>query len=400
MENKRIITKPILILSLVSLFTDVASEMLYPIMPVYLKSIGFSVLLIGILEGLAESVAGFSKGYFGHLSDYKRQRVPFIRSGYGLSAIAKPLLAIFSFPWWVFLARTLDRLGKGIRTSARDALLSENTTPEYKGRVFGFHRSLDTLGAAIGPSITLLLLLILPGQYRLLFVLSFIPGLLAIMLTLLIKEKRNHSNHSQEAPSFWGFLGYWKVAPKTYKHIVTGLLLFTLFNSSDVFLLLALKEKGYSDTAMIGFYIFYNVVYALLSYPIGKMADRIGRKRVMIGGLLLFCIVYSFFGFVSSIPAIILLYMLYGGYSAATEGISKAIITNIASEETTATALGFFNAFSSIATLLASVLGGFIWYSFSSKHMFVISGIGAFIATLYLTFKLIKSQPPQSENRL
>ena len=146
--NKRIITHLVLIVSIVSLFTDIASEMLYPVMPVYLRSIGFSVFLIGVLEGLAEATAGFSKGYFGNLSDRINKRAIFIKIGYSLSAVSKPLLAILTLPIGIFFARTADRLGKGIRTSARDALLSGEASPENKGKVFGFHRSMDTVGAA------------------------------------------------------------------------------------------------------------------------------------------------------------------------------------------------------------------------------------------------------------
>src|SRR2546421_4209104 len=149
----RFINRTVWILSLVSLFTDIASEMLYPVTPVYLKEIGFSVLLIGILEGVANFTSGLSKGYFGKLSDEKGLRLPFIKGGYFLSAISKPMMAAFTYPIWIFLARTLDRLGKGLRTAARDALLSQNATPQTKARVFGFHRAMDTLGAAIGPTI-------------------------------------------------------------------------------------------------------------------------------------------------------------------------------------------------------------------------------------------------------
>ena len=154
----RILTRTILLVSFVSLFTDIASEMLYPVMPVYLTSIGFSVMLIGILEGIAEAVAGLSKGYFGQSSDVMGRRVPFVRGGYALSALSKPMMALLTWPWWIFLARTLDRLGKGIRTGARDAILSDETIPENKGKVFGFHRSMDTVGAAIGPVIALVFL--------------------------------------------------------------------------------------------------------------------------------------------------------------------------------------------------------------------------------------------------
>ena len=157
----RYITRTIWILSLISLFTDMASEMLYPIMPIYLKSIGFSIVLIGILEGVAEATAGLSKGYFGKLSDASGKRVPFVQVGYALSTISKPMMAMFIYPLWIFFARTIDRLGKGIRTGARDALLSDEAPAEVKAKVFGFHRSMDTLGAAIGPSLALLYLCLL-----------------------------------------------------------------------------------------------------------------------------------------------------------------------------------------------------------------------------------------------
>ena len=151
----KIISRTVWILSLVSLFTDVASEMLYPVMPIYLKEIGFSILLIGILEGVAEATAGLSKSYFGKLSDVSGKRLPFVRLGYLLSALSKPMMAVFTFPWWIFFSRTLDRLGKGLRTAARDAMLSDEATPETKGRVFGLHRAMDTVGAVIGPAAAL-----------------------------------------------------------------------------------------------------------------------------------------------------------------------------------------------------------------------------------------------------
>jgi len=160
------ITRTVWILSLISLLTDTASEMLYPIMPIYLKSIGFSIVTIGILEGFAEAIAGLSKGYFGKLSDNLGRRVPFVQVGYALSSISKPMMAVFTYPLWIFFARTIDRIGKGIRTGARDAILSDEATPETKGKVFGFHRSMDTLGAAIGPTFALIYLIYHPQDYN------------------------------------------------------------------------------------------------------------------------------------------------------------------------------------------------------------------------------------------
>src|SRR6476659_351234 len=186
----KVINRTVLILSLVSLFADIASEMLYPVIPVYLIEIGFSVLLIGILEGVANFTAGISKGYFGKLSDQKGLRIPFIKGGYFLSAISKPMMAAFTFPFWIFLARTVDRLGKGLRTAARDALLSQNASPETKARVFGFHRAMDTLGAAIGPTLALVFLIFYPHQYKNIFLIAFIPGIISVLLVFFLMEKK------------------------------------------------------------------------------------------------------------------------------------------------------------------------------------------------------------------
>ena len=183
------LTRAVWLLSLISLFTDLASEMLYPVMPLYLQSIGFSVVFIGLLEGVAEAVAGLSKGYFGQWSDRLGRRVPFVQWGYGLSALSKPMLAVLATPAWVLLARTVDRLGKGLRTGARDALLSDETIPANKGKVFGFHRSMDTLGAVLGPTAALLWLAVHPGQFRPLFLWAFVPGVLAVAITLLLRER-------------------------------------------------------------------------------------------------------------------------------------------------------------------------------------------------------------------
>ncbi|MFH1119621.1 MAG: MFS transporter [Bacteroidota bacterium] len=387
-----IITRSILLVSMVSFFNDIGSEMLYPVMPVFLRSIGFSVLLIGLLEGMAEATAGISKGYFGNLSDKTGRRVPFVRFGYLLSALAKPMMAAFTWVWWIFVARTTDRLGKGIRTSARDALLSDETSPENKGRVFGFHRAFDTLGAAIGPMLALLYLHFRPGEYKLLFIIALLPGLVSVFITLFLHEKKKERPVISVRPGFFSFLSYRHKAPLPYKMLIGGLLAFTLFNSSDAFLLLGLKEQGVSDTTMIGYYIFYNLVYALVAFPVGILADRLGLYRTLISGLILFSVVYTGMGFASGMWVFGLLFMLYGIYAAATEGVSKALITNISRKEDTATALGFYNALSSIFTMLASTLAGLIWFNFGSAAMFIVSGAGVTLTAIYLAWARRKYQ--------
>jgi MFS family permease len=390
----KIINRTVLILSLISLFADVASEMLYPIVPVYLKEIGFSVLMIGILEGVVNFVAGLSKGYFGKSSDEKGVRLPFIKSGYFLSAVSKPMMAFFIYPLWIFFARTIDRLGKGLRTAARDALLSQNATPQTKARVFGFHRSMDTLGAAIGPILTLIFLTIYPKHYKEIFLLAFIPGLISVALIFFLKEKKQPISTLGKG-NFFSFFKYWKIATPSYKKVVTGLLFFALFNSADVFLLLKTKEVTGSDELTITAYIIYNLVFALASYPLGALADKIGIKKVFFSGLLMFAVVYFVFGISNTTVLIFTAFFIYGIYAAATEGISKAWLTNMAHTTNTATAIGFYTSCESICTLLASIIAGAIWTGFgSSVAFFVTAGAAVCVAIYFLVW--VKKEKEQT----
>src|SRR5665647_1382498 len=211
------ITRTVWILSLISLFTDTPSEMMYPVMPTFLPSSGLSVLLIGSLAGSAEATAGLCKGYFGKVSDNSGKRAPFIQLGYSLSAISKPMMVVFIFPVWIFFVRTIDRFGKGLRTGARDAMLSDEATPQTKGTVFGFHRSMDTLGAVLGPLSALIFLYFYPAQYKTLFYLAFIPGILAVLSTLFLKEKISADPKPKVSTPFFSFLRYWRVSPTAYR---------------------------------------------------------------------------------------------------------------------------------------------------------------------------------------
>lgn len=385
-KKMKYITKTVWILSLVSLFTDTASEMLYPVMPIYLKSIGFSIVLIGILEGVAEGVAGLSKGYFGKLSDHAAKRVPFVQIGYAFSAISKPMMAIFIYPLWIFFARTLDRFGKGIRTGARDAILSDEATLKTKGKIFGFHRSMDTLGAVIGPLLALLYLYFYPENYKTLFFIAFIPGLLAIIATTYLKDKKVKIQKEKRSLNVFSFLNYWKESPAIYRKVVIGLLVFTLFNSSDVFLLLKAKQAGLHDTQVIGVYIFYNLIYALSAFPAGIVADKIGLKRMYIIGLVFFAAVYLGMGFSTNLYVILGLFSLYGVYAAATEGISKAWISNITDKKDTATAIGTFSGFQSIFTMIASSLTGLIWYNFGANTSFLVTSFATSLVIVYFIY--------------
>lgn len=380
------ITRTIWILSLVSLFQDVSSEMLYPVLPLYLSSIGFSVALIGILEGFAEATIGFSKGYFGRQSDISGKRLPFIQWGYALSTIGKTMMVLIAHPVWVFLTRTMDRLGKGIRTGARDAMLSDEATRETKGRIFGFHRAMDTLGAVLGPALALVYLYFFPENYKMLFLIAFIPGVVAVLLTFILKDRKREAKKSAGGFAFFSFLGYWKQSPALYRKVIIGLLVFALFNSSDLFLILKLKETGLNDTWVIGAYILYNLVYALCAFPFGILADRIGLKTTYLIGLAVFAAVYLGMSVQAGVYVYIALFACYGIYAAATEGIAKAWISNIADRQDTATAIGFYSGFQSICALLASSLTGLMWYAFGSGVAFIVTAAMAMGVVVYFLF--------------
>jgi MFS family permease len=363
------ITRAIWFISLVSLFTDMASEMLYPVMPLYLKSIGYSVLVIGILEGFAEAVAGLGKSYFGRLSDVSGKRLPFVQLGYLFSAVSKPMLAFSTQLWWIFVARFTDRAGKGLRTAPRDAMLNAEATAANKATVFGFHRSMDTLGAVLGPLIALGFLYLYPGNYQRLFLMAAIPGAVAVLFTLLLKEKKTGTANKKAIP-FHQTFSYWKQAPVQYKKLLIGLLLFALFNSSDVFLLLKMKEAGLQDAVLIGVYIFYNLVYALFAFPAGKLADRVGMQKVFLAGLFFFILTYMGFAFANNAWLFILFFTCYGMYAAATESVAKAWISTLVPANENASAIGLFKGFQSIAALLASSIAGFLWFRFGAVAVF------------------------------
>ena len=384
------ITRPIWLLSLVSLFSDITSEMLYPIMPMYLQSIGFSMLWIGILEGIAEAIAGLSQGYFGKASDLAGKRMPFVRFGYALTAISKPIMGLFRDPFLILLARSADRFGKGIRTGARDAILSTETTNSHKGRVFGFHRSMNTTGAVIGLLIALSYVHYYPGDYQTLFLISAIPALISVALTFFVSDTHIQQQKPHPEISAFTFLNYWGKSSQEYKKVVIGLLLFTLFNASDFFLLLKMKQDGLDDISIITIYIFYNLVYAVTALPLGILADRIGLKAMLIIGLCSYAILYFGMAIISGSTSFFFLFFVYGIYSASTEGISKAWISNTCERHDLGTALGTFLGFQSIALMIASILTGILWSLIGASTTFLIVGS---VTTLLIFYFLQLKHP-------
>jgi len=293
------------------------------------------------------------------------------------------MMAVFIYPLWIFFARTIDRFGKGIRTGARDAILSDEANKDTKAKVFGFHRSMDTLGAVLGPLLALVYLYYFPEDYKTLFFIAFIPGLLAVLASFLLKDKITPVIKPKVPTPFFSFLKYWKVSPIAYKKLVLGLLAFTLFNSSDVFLLLQAKQSGLDDTMVISIYIFYNLIYALFAFPIGIIADKFGLKSIFLIGLILFSIVYIGMAFNTNLYLFFVLFFLYGMYAAATEGISKAWISNITDKKDLATAIGTYAGYQSICTMLASSLTGLIWFQFGATTTFILIAMATIIVVLY-----------------
>ncbi|MGE5399488.1 MAG: MFS transporter [Ignavibacteriales bacterium] len=371
--------RQVIILSLVSLFTDIASEMLYPVTPIFLTSLGTTMAAIGLIEGLAEITAGLLKGYFGVISDRLGRRSVFIVTGYGLSALVKPFPGIFQNFGAVMFSRITDRIGKGVRTAPRDALLagySEGNT----GAVFGFHRAMDTLGAAIGPVVALILLAFYPGNYALIFLVAFIPSVIAVIFTLTVKDRPTGNIIRTKGH----YLEFWHSAPLQYKRLLLLVTIFSLVNSSDVFLILKSRSISRSDSLAIFGYIFYNIVYAASSYPAGLLADRTSKRSVFIAGLVIFSVVY--FGFAISESFILMwaLFALYGIYAAFTEGITKAWVADLIPDRSRGSAIGLLTMLSSFAIMAGSVLTGVLWDAFGSSVPFYISSAVSLIVAVTL----------------
>ena len=362
------ITRTVWIISLISLFNDISSEMLYPIIPLYLESIGYGSLLIGFLEGIAELLSGFSKIYTGSLSDALKRRLPFVQLGYSLSVLSRPLMAFFQSAFPILCARVLDRVGKGIRTGARDAILAEESNEHTRATVFGFHRSMDTLGAVLGPCLALLFLYFYPEDYKTVILLTIVPGILAIFFTFSIKEKKTEV--SKKSFSLKHHFNYLKRASKNYKHLVLILFFFALASSSDMYLLLKAKTSGLNEREILFAYILFNLVFALTAFPIGKWADKAGKVKMLILGLIIYSLSYFFIGFYSSLLMIVIGFVLYGLYYACTDGIIKSLLVQYTGKDEKASAIGFYAGTNGIILFFANVLTGWAWYVFGPEFVF------------------------------
>jgi MFS family permease len=388
---RRGITKNVFVISLVSFFNDIASEMIYPIVPIFLTTVlGAPVTIVGLIEGIAESTAGILRVFSGWFSDKLKSRKPFMVVGYGLSALSKAVLAA-SFHWSMVLGgRFLDRFGKGIRTSARDALLSESSEAQYRGSVFGFHRAVDTMGALVGPLIALALLSKFGQNLRFVFYLAVIPAAIGvILLAVFVKDIRKQKDRP-DVPSFR--LRDVELS-RDFKIFLVVSAVFAIGNSSDAFLILRAQNLGLSLSLTIAVYTLFNFFYAISSHPAGIISDRIGQKKVLLWGFCLFALVYSLFGIITEQYLLWVLFPLYGVYMALTEGIGKAYISLLVRKDFTGTTYGIYQTLIGVLTFLSSLIAGFLWKYITPGAPFIFGGIMAMAAFIIFAASMKRVDP-------
>ncbi len=361
---------------LVSLFMDFSSEMIYPLVPIFLSSVlGVNKSVIGLIEGIAESTASLLKVFSGWFSDLIGKRKILLIAGYGISTLSRPLIAV-SNTWHQVLAfRFVDRVGKGIRGAPRDAIVAESSRRDQLGRSFGFQRAMDTFGAVLGPSAAFIILTLAPQDYRLVFWLSALPAALAVLVILLFIREKRSAAVSSGRPILSLKTFDWR-----FKAFVGITFLFAAGNSSDVFLILKASSVGIKGTHIPLLYLAFNGVYAITSYPAGVLSDRIGRKRIILAGFILFGFVYGGFASATDIPHIWGLFLLYGVFMGLTEGVQKAYLGTIIPDDAKATGYGIYNTAIGLAAFPASVIAGQLWDRVGPSATFYYGSATAFAA--------------------
>jgi MFS family permease len=379
------LSRNVVILGFVSLLNDGASEMIYPLLPIFLTAVlGAGPAAIGIIEGIAETTASMLKLYSGYLSDRIKQRKGWIVVGYTLANVVRPLIA-FSTSWLhVLILRFADRVGKGIRTSPRDAMIADSTAPEYRGMAFSFHRAMDHGGAIIGPLMATGLLLVLTGSYQenlvTIFLLSFIPGILAVLLLFAgLRESRAPKAGGPVSSGMVNLKSAWAEMSANYRKYLLIILVFTLGNSSDAFLLLRAQHLGVSVALLPTIWVVLHVVKMGFSVPGGILSDRIGRKKVIIAGWIVYALVYAGFAAAYTQWHVWALFAVYGVYFGLTEGVEKALVADFAPDHLRGSAFGLYNLLIGVGALPASLLFGLVWQQFNAAAAF---GMGAGFAIL------------------
>lgn len=357
-------------LGLVSLLTDASSEAVYPVLPLFLTNvIGAPVAAVGLIESLAEATASIAKVFSGRLSDRLGKRRPLVLLGYSLSNLVKPALALVpSWPWALAL-RVTDRLGKGIRTAPRDALIADYAPEARRGEAFGLHRAMDTIGAAIGPLVAWAILTLKPSGYRTVFLVSAIPGTLAILVALTMVRERTKPAAAREEAATVSFRGL----GRPFAVFAAISMVFALGNSSDALLILRAQDLGAQAATVPLMYFAFNVVAASLARLFGRRSDRVGRRRVLVAGFATYALVYAGFALARHAWAPWALFIAYGVPYALTEGLARAFVVDLVPESVRATAIGTYTFLLGLATLLSSTVAGILWDAVSHSAPFALS---------------------------
>jgi len=370
------IPKNVLVLGLVSFLTDASSDMIYPVLPLFLSDVlGSSTLFIGLIEGVAESTASILKIFSGWLSDKLGKRKFLVGLGYGLSAVGKPVLSIATAGWHVLMLRFVDRFGKGVRTSPRDALIADSSPEERRGLSYGFHRAMDSAGAVVGPLLAFLFLPLVNKNYRILFLIASVPAMLAVLILILFVKERKRL---KEKVTRLAKPGLSRFDPK-FKIFLLGATIFTLGNSSDAFLFLRAKDLNIDLVYIPILWLVLNLVYALVASPAGALSDKIGRKNLIISGLLVYTLVYLGFAFATRSIHVWILFGIYGLYYGLANGTMRAYVADLVGEERRATAFGVYHGAVGLTALPASLIFGWLWQSVGVSVAF---GFGAGLALL------------------
>jgi MFS family permease len=373
------LTRNVRVLSAVSFLQDTASELLYPLLPIYLTTVlGAPPAVVGAIEGVAEGAASVTKLAVGPLGDRYAKR-PLIATGYGMAALGKVIVAAAGAWPGVLTGRVVDRLGKGIRGAPRDALLVDGIESGERGRVFGFHRAMDTLGAVVGPLLGLAGYELLDHQIAPLLYIAIIPAVLSVLLIFLVREKPRTGPRPPRQPLFSGF----RNLPRRFWRVTAVVIGFGLVNFPDALLLLRLNEIGFGVAEVILAYVAYNVVYALASFPAGALADRLPHSVVFGVGLLFFAVAYLGLGLTTDPVWAWILIGVYGIFTACTDGVGKAWVSSLVGSGRQTTAQGVFQGGSGLAILVAGVWAGLLWGA-DGRLPLLISGVvgGCFAAVL------------------
>ena len=392
------IPRPVRLLGWASLFTDAATEIIYPLLPLYLSRVlGASATSLGIIEGVAEGVNSLLKIVSGWLSDRRQQRRPIVILGYTLSSIARPLIALTSSWPQVLLIRALDRTGKGIRGAPRDAMLAQFASASSRGRIFGFHRAMDHTGAVVGPIVATVFLAFLPGQYRLLFLLTAIPGALAVATLFRVDESASAVGHGETGTAATEKRPPQpKPLPSDLYAVLGIILLFSLGSSADAFLLLRLADALGSATFLPLLWAAHHVVKASLSTWGGGLSDRFGRRYVIAIGWVIYSLVYLGFALVSSAIAFIALFLVYGVHFALAEGAEKALVADLTPSDRQGTSFGLYYAVVGIGMVVASVAFGVVYDRVSPAAAFIMGATLSAVAAVLLLVIPLSRAPSRS----